>query len=70
MEQKTIIKVVRAPKDSPARYVTVTQSGQILNAWTKLSDISAYYRARDPRRLIQLERDLNTTYAPELSKVR
>ena len=71
MQGRTIINVMRAPEDSPAKYVTVSQSGQILNAWKKLSDISAYYRAiygRNAGDKIELVRQLNKTWTPDKRK--
>lgn len=61
---KAIIYIWRAPAGHEARYVTVTERGELLAAYKKLSDISAYYRKIYGRGKIELVRQLEKTWKP------
>ena len=39
-----VVRIWKAPKDKETRYVTVTEGGQLINAYRKLSDIRKDYR--------------------------
>lgn len=62
--EKTKIYIQRAPKESDARYVALSASGDLLMAAAKLSDISERWRLIDSHDSTELIRQLDKTWQP------
>lgn len=60
-DMKTII-IQKAPKEAAARYVALTETGQLISGFEKLSDIRKEYRAEIELGLVQLQRELDKVY--------
>lgn len=58
---KTII-IQKAPKGKEARYVALTESGQLISGYRKLSDIRKEYSVEIKLGLVELRRDLDKVY--------
>lgn len=58
---KTII-IQKAPKGKDAQYVALTESGQLISGFQKLSDIRKEYRVEIELGLVQLRRELDKVY--------
>ena len=61
-----VVRIWKAPKDKETRYVTVTEGGQLINAYRKLSDIRKDYRVEIGYGLIELRRELNRTWGEKV----
>lgn len=60
-----IVKIWKAPEWAEANYVTVTGSGEMLQAWRTLAEIRAYYDHAIKAGTVTLQRELNKTYRPK-----
>jgi hypothetical protein len=60
-----VIKVWKAPKGTEAKYITVTESGVMLQAWGTLAEIRAYYDHAIQTGGAVLIRELEKTYKPK-----
>lgn len=58
---KTII-IQKAPKGKEARYVALTEEGQLIRGYAKLSDIRKEYKIDIKEGWIELKRELDKTY--------
>ena len=58
---KTII-IQKAPKEAAARYVALTETGQLISGFQKLSDIRKEYSTEIKLGLVQLKRELDKVY--------
>lgn len=60
-----VVKVWKAPEWAEANYITVTESGVMLQAWGTLAEIRAYYDHAIKAGELSLQRELNKTYKPK-----
>ena len=60
-DMKTII-IQKAPKEAAARYVALTETGQLISGFQKLSDVRKEYRVEIELGLVQLKRELDKVY--------
>lgn len=59
-----IVKIWKAPEWTEANYITVTESGEMLQAWRTLAEIRAYYDHAIKAGTITLQRELDKVYQP------
>ena len=64
------VRIWKAPKGVEARYVTVTEKGQLIRAYRKLSDIRKDYRFEIRMGLIWLKRELDHTWPCEIERTK
>ena len=62
------VKIWKAPKGVEARYVTVTEKGQLIRAYRKLSDIRKDYCFEIRHNMIGLKRELDHVWPRETEK--
>lgn len=60
-----VVKVWKAPEWAEANYITVTESGVMLQAWGTLAEIRAYYDHAIQTGGAVLKRELEKTYKPK-----
>lgn len=63
-----VVRIWKAPKGKEARYVTVTEGGQLINAYRKLSDIRKDYHFEISYGRIELRRELDRTWGENENK--
>ena len=59
-----IIKIWKAPKGTEAKYITVTESGELLQAWESLAAIRERYGHAVKTGGAILQRELDKVYQP------
>ena len=62
------VQIWKAPKGVEARYVTVTEKGQLIRAYRKLSDIRKDYCFEIRHNMIGLKRELDHVWPRETEK--
>ena len=61
-----VVRIWKAPKGVEARYVTLTECGQLIHAYRKLSDIRKDYRFEIRNNMIVLKRELDQVWQKEM----
>ena len=61
---RTVVRIWRAPKGTDARYVTVTETGRLIYAYSRLSDIRLFYKFQIACGTVGLKRELDREYVP------
>ena len=56
------VRIQKAPKYAETRYVALTESGQLIQGYARLSDIRKTYRWEIKEGLIRLQRELDRTF--------
>lgn len=62
MEEKTRVHIWKAPKGYDARYVTVTESGEFILGFRKLSEVRERYHYQIEMGTVELVRELDKVY--------
>lgn len=62
-----IIRIQKAPDNVEAKYVALTESGQLIDGFADLEDIKDRYRYEIRAGLIKLRRELNHVYGDEIT---
>ena len=61
-----VVRIWKAPKGVEARYVTLTEGGQLIHAYRKLSDIRKDYSFENRNNMIVLKRELDQVWQKEM----
>ena len=61
-EDKTVVRIWKAPKGAEAKYVTVTAEGKLVHAYASLADIRKFYAPQIKFGIVELRRELEKTY--------
>ncbi len=64
-QEKQIIRVWRAIPGRPAKYCTVTETGELVRYFESLAAIRAYYKHAIESGAAEIKRELQNTYKPK-----